>query len=138
MDIKWRAVIRDVLIIFALTFLGGFVAGFATALAGSAIEFNIMAIAVSNVIFMVVGFTISGALAKENRFKHLLHVAIGVWLSSLINVAFFGTTLANWVFSIAFVIIAMGIGGALSFLFVRSPGKMGTDYVPEHNSSIEQ
>jgi hypothetical protein len=113
-----KAVIRDVLIIFALTYLSGFVIG----LSGAAKGANYLAaIAIGNIIFSIVGFTISGALARTNRFKHLVQVALGVWLLGLINIFLVGTTIKAWALSVIFIVIAMGIGGLLSYLFARSP-----------------
>jgi hypothetical protein len=112
------AVIRDVLIIFALTFLSGFVIGLSGARHG---QQYLLAIAAGNLLFMVIGFTISGALAKTARFKHLIQVALGVWLLGLLNLVIGSATIAQWAIGIVFILVAMGIGGGLSFLFVKGP-----------------
>jgi len=113
-----KTVIRDVLIIFGLTYLSGFVIG----LSGAAQGQNFLtAIAIGNIIFSIVGFTISGALARINRFKHLVHVAIGVWLMGLNNIFLVGTSLKTWALSLIFIVITMVIGWLLSYLFVRDP-----------------
>lgn len=113
---NWKPIIRDALIIVILTAIGGFIIGISGAPDSSAF----LAIIVSNILFTCVGFTISGAIAKINRFQHLFKVAICVWIFGLINI-FFGLTFLSWVFSSIFVLICMGIGGLASFIFVRTP-----------------
>jgi len=118
---SWK-IARDVAIIIALTFLGGFVIG----LAGPSDPGRFaLAIAVSNILFMTAGFTLSGALAKTDRFKHLLKVALGVWLFSLVNILLGISNLVQWAFALIFILLAMGLGGGLSFAFVRVPKASG-------------
>lgn len=75
---------------------------------------TINVIAVSNVIMSIIGFTISGLRAPEgNRWPHLALVAVGAWLSGLINLLF-GISLLTWACGSIFVAITMGIGGAIS------------------------
>jgi hypothetical protein len=116
--VNTKTIARDVLIIFGLTFLSGFIVGLSGALNG---EMYLVAIAAGNLLVSVMGFTISGALARTDRFKHLLKVALGLWFLNLVNVLFVGVTLTQWVLSIAVIFVAMGIGGLLSFLFVKNP-----------------
>lgn len=112
-----KAVARDVVIIFGLTFLSGFVVG----LSGAQGKTYLLGITAGNLLFAVVGFAISGAIAKTDRFKHLFLVALGVWLLSLTNIVPVGATFAQWAASSILILVAMGLGGALSFLFVKSP-----------------
>ena len=114
-------IVRDVLILFALTFMGGFVIGAAV---GSSFSTSVnaqFALIISNFLFSVVGFCISGALAKINRFKHLIVVAVVFWVCSAANMLIAPLTFAQWAFSIVFILVTMGIGGALSFVFVKAP-----------------
>ena len=119
MVLDWKGVARDVGIVFVLTFLGGLVVGFTTSLTGA--EVNILAVALSNIVFGTVGFTISGCIVKTSRFRHLFQVALGVWLLSLINVALGLVDIQQWLVSILSVLLMMGMGGGLSYLFVRAP-----------------
>ncbi len=112
-----RAIIRDVIIIMVLTALGGFVVGFISAATHQPQQHLILAIALSNLLFGTVGFTIVGCRAPGARWPHLWRVALGSWIASLINVAFGFTNLAQWVFASVFMILIMGLGGALSYLF---------------------
>lgn len=117
--IKWKALTRDVIVIFILTFLGGFVIGVAAGATGSEIPMG--AIGISNILFMSVGFTISGAMAKTNRFGHLRHVALAVWILSAVNIFLPAIGVITWLSSIIGIGISMLIGGAISFIFVKKP-----------------
>ena len=111
----WKAVIRDIIIIWILTGIGGFIIGIATA--GS--ELPMAAIALSNLLLGIIGFCISGCLIADNRWKHLIIVAVFVWLTSIVNIFIGATTYSNWRLSILFILIMMAIGCGLSFLFVK-------------------
>lgn len=115
------AVVRDVLIVFALTAIGGFFIGLFAGITGRAHDPNMMilTIAGSNVLLGIVGFTISGSLARGNRWPHLAVVALGVWVLSLVNVAFMGTAIVQWLAASIVLAFMMGVGGALSYLFKR-------------------
>ena len=78
--------------------IGGFVIGVASAeVSQNDLRFMI-ALGLSNILLGIVGFTIAGCLAPPgNRWRHLSLVAVGVWLSGLINVAFFGVTIPRWI-----------------------------------------
>jgi len=114
-NIKWGSVIRDVVIIWILTALGGFVVG----VTGAPDDNLMTGIAFANIIFGIVGFTISGGMAKINRWRHLFIVAIGVWLVGIINVFIMPVTIISWFFGFIFIAFMMVIGGGLSYLFVR-------------------
>ena len=81
-------IIRDVVIIWALTFMGGFVAGVALGgLPGQAQRLAV-AVGVSTWLFGTVGFTIAGCLAPPDRWRHIGFVALGVWIMSPLQIAF--------------------------------------------------
>lgn len=109
-------VIRDVLIITALTFIGGFIAGLAAPPNSHTLLFGIVA---SNLLLGTLGFIISGCLTPHNRWRHLVCVAIGAWLVGIINVLYFGFSVGFWIGGIIVIAAMMGIGGALSFAFRR-------------------
>jgi hypothetical protein len=108
-----------VAIIFILTAMGGFVAGVATGGPSRDAHRSMLAIVASNLLLGTLGFTISGCLAPPGRWRHLLLVAAGAWLASLINVAFFVLSLPQWIGGAIFIAIMMGFGGALSYVFKR-------------------
>ncbi len=115
--IRWGAVVRDVVIIWILTGLGGFAVG----VTGAPRENLLVGYAVANIIFGTVGFTISGCMAKVGRWKHLFVVAVGVWLVSLVNIFIGPISIADWLFGLVFIVFMMAVGGGLSCLFVRTP-----------------
>jgi hypothetical protein len=114
--IRWKAIIRDVIIIFVLTSLGGFILGFA---AGNN-KVPMDAVGLANILFSAVGFTISACADKQNRSRHLVHVGIAVWLLSALNMLSTRMTVVHWVFAIISVAISLLVGWGLSYLFVRS------------------
>jgi ribosomal protein L40E len=107
---------RDVVIIWVLTAIGGFVIGLTGTLERDTPKF-ILALSVSNAFLLVVGFTVSAGLARSERWSHLCFVALGVWFLGLINVVLLGFSFAQWLASALFVYLMMGVGGALSYLF---------------------
>jgi len=115
---RWGSVFRDVLIITALTFFGGFVVGLAGDPQRHATSY-ILALIASNIGFGTVGFVISGCLAQGNRWRHLAYVALGAWGVGLLNVVLFGFSLSLWFLSAIFIAIIMGLGGCISFLFKK-------------------
>jgi hypothetical protein len=111
-------IIRDVIIVWVLTGIGGFVAGVATGGAQRDVHRFMLAIMFSNVLLGTVAFTIAGCLAPPGRWRHLGFVALGAWLTSLVNVAF-GFTFAQWLAGAIFMAVIMGLGGSISYVFKR-------------------
>jgi len=109
-------ILRDIVIIVALTFIGGFVIGLAAAPTSSR---GMLAIAASNLLLGTVGFVISGCLAVGSRWHHLAYVGLGVWVAGLLNVLLFGFGIVQWFFSVIAVVLMMGLGGAISYAFKR-------------------
>jgi hypothetical protein len=117
------AVLRDVVIIWVLTFIGGFIVGFAASIASGGQPLDqqklILAAAISNLLLGTVGFTISGCLAPSDRWQHLIIVGIGTWLTGLLNVFLQTITLTQWLASAFFVALIMSVGGLVSYIFKR-------------------
>jgi hypothetical protein len=112
------SILRDVVIVWVLTFMGGLVVGVATGGPHGDMERFMAALAVANLLFGTVAFTIVGCLAPCGRWRHLSFVALGTWITGLINV-FFGISFEEWVGGAIPLAIVMGIGGAISYLFKR-------------------
>jgi hypothetical protein len=112
-------IIRDVIIIWILTAMGGFVVGIALSGLPEAAGRKAGAYAVSNILFGTLGFTIAGYLAPPRKWRHLGVVAIGVWFASLINVIFLGVSIPQWFGGAIFLAIIMLLGGALSNVLKR-------------------
>ena len=112
-------IIRDVIIVWVLTAMGGFVAGVATGGPQQDAQRLMIAAAVSNLLLGTVAFTIVGCLAPPGRWRHLAFVALGAWFTSLINVVFFGVSVPQWIGGAIFMAIIMGIGGGISYVFKK-------------------
>jgi hypothetical protein len=114
-------IVRDVAIVWVLTSIGGFVVGFATALATGGppkdMQRYMLAIAASNLLLGTVAFTVVGCLAPQARWRHLGLVAVAAWLTSLINVGLFGVSIRQWFLGATSMAIIAGIGGAISYVF---------------------
>ena len=119
MPINWIAVARDVSIVFGLVLVSSFAA--AQLIQAQGEEVTVVMIGLSNIFWGTVGFAISGCLAKMQRFKHLFIVAIGLWLVSFVNVAMGLTQVQVWAAGFLLILVMMGLGGGLSYLFVRTP-----------------
>ncbi len=111
-----RKLFRDTIIVYGLTFLSGIVVGAATGPAGFDQTRMQMAIALANIVFGIVGFTIVGVMNKTERFKYMTKVVFLLWAVNLTNLLM-GGTLLRWFFALPFLFAIMGIGGALSLLF---------------------
>jgi hypothetical protein len=111
-------VLRDVIIVIVLSGLGGFIVGFASTSRHDS-PLYIYSLALSNSLFCIIGFTISGCLAVENRWRHLAIVAAIVWAVSIFNVIFFEFTIIKWAASAIAIAIFAVIGGGISLLFKR-------------------
>ena len=119
MRIRWSALIRDVSIVVGLVLASSFAAAQIIQAMGE--EVTALVIGLSNFFWGTVGFTISGCLAKTERFKHLFMVAVGLWLVSFVNVVMGLTPVQFWAVGFLLVLLMMGLGGGLSYLFVRTP-----------------
>jgi len=117
MKTSWKAVVRDVFIICFLTFIAGLVVG--KSFAPGPAQFKVFVL--SNLFFQIAGFTIGGSITKTYRIKHLLIVAIGVWIVNVSNIISGVSTFTMWLVSLPSTLLMMLIGGGLSFLFVPTP-----------------
>jgi len=113
------AIARDVSLVFGLVVASSFLAVQIIEAMGG--DVTAVVIGLSNIFWGIVGFTISGCLAKGQRFKHLFMVAVGLWLVSFVNVATGMTPLPAWAVGFVLILVMMGIGGGLSYLFVKTP-----------------
>lgn len=135
MPINWIAVARDVSIVVGLVLVSSFAA--AQIIQATGEEVTALVIGLSNFFWGTVGFTISGCLARIQRFKHLFIVAIGLWLVSFVNVAMGLTPVQMWAAGFLLILLMMGLGGGLSYLFVRPPQAEPSSQPNQPNSSAE-
>lgn len=112
---NWKSVLRDALLIFLLTAVGGFLVAFFEGATGGkappALSFAL------SVVLAIFGFAISGSLTRVRRWRHLLTVAAAVWLLGLVNLAL-GANAIQWLSTGLPILIACGIGGALAALLI--------------------
>ena len=114
--VRFGPIIRDVVIVWVLTAIGGFLVGLASRATGGSMSGVLV---VSNLLLGTVAFTIVGCLAPPPRWRHLGYVALGTWLTSIINVLFFHVAIPHWIASAFFIAIIMSIGGGISFLLKK-------------------
>jgi len=121
-----KVVARDALFLFfALTSIGGVVVVIAGGNSANLMLARVAAVT-SIVLFGIVGFCISGYLTPRRRWIHLLRVTACVWVLIL---AFFalidlptGERTGAWFLSAVYLLVVMGIGGAISFALRKDPG----------------
>ena len=117
MNLQWKTIARDIVIIFILTFIGGICVALIGDITGMAV--TSVGLALSNLLFGSAGFAYSSAKISENRWSHLAVVALGVWVLSSTNVMFGLVTPANWLVAIIPVFVFMAIGGAIGALIAK-------------------
>jgi hypothetical protein len=116
MRIDWRVVLRDALGVLLLGFLGALVGG----ALGEDPKAGIRAVLV--IVMMTAGFCVSACLAKQARFKHILLVAVGVWLiGTIVSAISAGGSFVWPVGDLALIVVAMLLGGLISLGIVRAP-----------------
>jgi hypothetical protein len=114
--IRWKIVLRDIVVIYLVSLLGGFVIGFVCAVQGR--PPSVVGIAISNALSVTIGFAISAALSPVRRWAHIGVALPGVWLTGLPNLLI-GVTLTQWILGLPLLALSMGLGGALSYLLPR-------------------
>jgi hypothetical protein len=107
--IRWLRVLRDVAMIWVISFLGGLF----FVLTGSSTSAK-----ESDTFWGTVGFVTVGCMTKENRFQHIAAVGIVFWLTHFF-VIFFGATMAQWFTDILLISLMAALGGGISNLFVN-------------------
>ena len=110
-------ILRDVIIVTVFSLFGGFIVGFTATDHNSRLYFY--ALALSNSVFCIIGFTISGCLAVGNRWRHLACVAAIAWTISIYNVIFFDMSTIKWAATAIFIAIFALIGGGVSLLLKK-------------------
>jgi hypothetical protein len=119
--INYGTIIRDALILWTLTFIGGFAMGLTFILFGDInnkqdIAAFTIAVSLENVLFLILGFTISGFLSEGNRWNHLIIVAFLLWFTSFVNIAF-GFSVIEVIQALPIIWVTAGLGGTISYLF---------------------
>ncbi len=120
MDIAWGHVLRDAVIVFVISFIGGFIAGFVGAMAGNPILTGTL-LDILNPLFVLAAFVYVSRHAPAERWKHLILVAIGAWLISLVQIPFGFISAGGWTISLIPILVLMAIGGWLGTLSSQHP-----------------
>jgi len=107
MNANLKFVILAIVLIFVVSFASGFAFGMSN---------NFIGVVVGNVIIIFSGLTIVGCMIPENRWSNIIHVAAGLWLMSVVNVVFFGTSVSSWMWSIGVIAILAVLSGVFSLL----------------------
>lgn len=116
MKIKWLRVVRDVVIVTIILFIGGIVA------ASGGIPTSKVEMLLPSILMSIIGFCLCGCLTIENRWKHLFIVAVGVWLiNCLPSLPNLPVSLLAYVLNVSIIFIPMIIGGAISVVLVKAP-----------------
>lgn len=115
---NFKLILRDVAIIFGLTFVGGFVIGVLGAILSIPEQTAPLLIGLSNIVLGIIGFTIAGTSNPPQRWKHLLLVALCLWPLGLLNLLA-GVTFVQWIFSIIVILFMMAVGGVISMAVSR-------------------
>ena len=116
--IRWKAVIRDVVILSAL---GTFGLTFLIRISGIQ---NPLFLTGGSFLFFMVVFTLIGYMAKADKWKHLFVVTGILWLLSILwNVIYFHIhklpfQLSNLILPFISLTLSMAAGGMLSHLFI--------------------
>lgn len=130
--VKWLRVVRDVIILFVLMMAAIFYVMVEMYDYDAEITNGVTLLAA--LLLCTVGFCSFGCLTPKNRWKHLLCVGIGWWLTSII-LTFYGgfsrmyddignmpvVVVGTILFTGLWALVPMVVGGALSFLFIKPP-----------------
>ena len=106
--IQWKAVISQAAIIWLVSGILGFLVSWVLK--------SLLTLAIINLTCLITAFTLIHYFTKENRFQHCIHVAVACWLTSIINVVFFGIPFISWLLSAFFILVCVGIGMLISYL----------------------
>ncbi len=121
--INWKRVLLEAFLIFIATALPTFIMSLFRSNIGpndniDLIEFKLKFFYASLAIEYI-GFILIGCLHRNNRFSQLFFVALVLWLFSFSNFFVKPFSLGSIGKSFFHVMIAMVVGGAISFIFVR-------------------
>lgn len=118
--INIKSVIIDVVILWILVLIGGFILGFIPSMmAGSPIMPSRGISLLVSMLMLTLGFCISGYRNSVVIWKHLIIVAICYWLTdATIQCIKSGLSIRLFTLLVC-ILITMGIGGAISIIFVE-------------------
>ena len=110
-NVNWKPLIAQIVALWVVSILAAFLLSWVVK--------GAMVIAVSNSIVMLSAFTLIHYSTKHHKLRHCVHIVIGTWLTSLINVAF-GVPFINWLLSLFLTALLMVISIGISSLIKAS------------------
>jgi hypothetical protein len=116
MNIKWKMLIIASVVIYLCSVVCGAVARFVTVMVGQSTSTYAILVGLSNTLCIIIGLTVIGRLASGRAWTHIAIGAVILWLTGLINVAFFGMSVAGWILSVIVIAIMAAIAGGISAL----------------------
>jgi hypothetical protein len=117
--VNWKFIILAIILIGVVVNVSGVVFCMAD---------NLVAVGVSNAVSILVGLTLVGCMTPENRWRNIILVAAGVWVTDLLPFAI-GTislSFSGWMGSIVWYAILAALSGVISLLitaFIKPAAK---------------
>ena len=119
MAVNWKFIILAIILIGAVVNVSGIVFCMAD---------NLIAVGVANAVSILVGLTLVGCMTPENRWRNIILVAAGVWVTDLLPAAIGTVSLSfsGWMGSIVWYAILAALSGVISLLitaFIKPAAK---------------
>jgi hypothetical protein len=117
--VNWKFIILAIILIGAVVNVSGIVFCMAD---------NLIAVGVANAVSILVGLTLVGCMTPENRWRNIILVAAGVWVTDLLPTAIGTVSLSfsGWMGSIVWYAILAALSGVISLLitaFIKPAAK---------------
>jgi len=107
--VNWKFIILAIILIGVVVNVSGIVFCMAD---------NLIAVGVADAVSILVGLTLVGCMTPENRWRNIILVAAGVWMTDLFPAAIGTITLSfsGWMGSIVWYAILAALSGVISLL----------------------
>ena len=124
MTVNWKFIILAIILIGVVVNVSGIVFCMAD---------NLIAVGVASAVSILVGLTLVGSMTPENRWRNIILVAAGVWVTDLFPAAIgtFSLSFSGWMGSIVWYAILAALSGVISLLitaFIKPAAKPVTPY----------
>jgi hypothetical protein len=117
--VNWKFIILAIILIGTVVNVSGIVFCMAD---------NLFAMGVASAVSILVGLTLVGCMTPENRWRNIMLVAAGVWVTDLLPAATGAINLSfsGWMGSIVWYVILAALSGVISLLitgFIKPAAK---------------
>ncbi len=119
-----KSIIRDALIVYALTF--GF--GLASAIAGLTVQNSPSTAFMVNLLSGAAGFAMAALRTARSRAEHMAWVAVTFWTLNLTNIVIGLQTYRSWIHSGVTIILMAGLGGVFARILQPLSHSIHTGY----------